>query len=123
MTPDTLAHAACRGKPTEWFYPLAVGNTRAYRMSVERWRQAGAKALAVCAHCPVLVACRQETVDDYEWHGIRGGLTPPEVRDLAGPQRKFLRAPHGSHSRYSSGCRCPACTLAHTAYARQRRAS
>ncbi|WP_290428870.1 WhiB family transcriptional regulator [Rhodococcus antarcticus] len=41
-----------------------------------------ARAKAVCARCPVLVLCREDALDRREPHGIWGGTSPRDRREL-----------------------------------------
>lgn len=59
--------AACRGVPTEVFYP-------------ERSTQV-ASPLAVCASCPVRAHCLAEALDREEM-GVWGGMTADDRRKL-----------------------------------------
>lgn len=52
-------HAACAGKPTEWFYP---GRGEAFR-----------EAMALCAICPVQADCLAFALRVGENNGIWGG--------------------------------------------------
>jgi hypothetical protein len=66
--------AACRGTPVRWWFP-------------ERGDPfAGQVALTICRSCPVRVDCLAEAIrlesDQWQAHGIRGGLTAGERRAL-----------------------------------------
>lgn len=63
--------AACRGTDPEMFFPTA-GDGPSYAAQV-------AVAKAVCARCPVRVACLAEALVRIPY-GIAGGLTPEERR-------------------------------------------
>jgi hypothetical protein len=56
--------AACRGKPTEWWFPLEGGDT------------SGLDARRVCAACPVQAECAQAGAAGEQ--GIWGGLSPTQ---------------------------------------------
>lgn len=70
-------HAACRGEDPDLFFPDPTQTDRANR------------AVAICTSCPVHQDCLDEVLhiegNSSLWHrhGIRGGLTPRERRDLA----------------------------------------
>lgn len=77
--PDTIRAAdwrdiaACRlDDPEAWF---ATEDTTAGKAGVRH-------AIAVCARCPVLDACRQWALDTRQQHGIWGGLTERERRAI-----------------------------------------
>ena len=65
-------HAACSGKPTEWWF-----TERTYR-----------KARQICQICPVRQACLDDamTIEAHTEHsgrwGLWGGLTPTERWEL-----------------------------------------
>jgi Transcription factor WhiB len=74
---DWSDDAACRGFPTEWWFP-ASGDVLA-----------GEVAAAICRRCPVRRECLAEALaveDDFSRHGILGGLTPQRRAQLA-PRR------------------------------------
>lgn len=66
--------AACRGLPTSLFFPDGAGKQAAY-----------AAAKVVCAGCVVREDCLRLS-DDFvatgDRHGVFGGLTPDERREL-----------------------------------------
>lgn len=68
---DWRARAACRNVDPELFFPTA---TAGLALTAEERR-----ALAVCAGCPVLAACRTWALADQP-HGVAGGLTEDERR-------------------------------------------
>ncbi|MFO8076455.1 MAG: WhiB family transcriptional regulator [Egibacteraceae bacterium] len=69
-------HGSCRHADAELFFPpFEVESTGARHA-----REAAAKA--VCAECPVLEQCRDWVLAVDEPHGIWGGLTESERRDL-----------------------------------------
>lgn len=63
--------AACRGKPTEWWFP---GQGEWYRPLTERARQ-------ICADCPVADPCRDYAIGNVIDHGIWGGTHPGRRTD------------------------------------------
>ena len=67
--------AGCAGtlEPDEW-YPIAAKPARA--------RVEAARALAVCAACPVRAECLEYALDAREAYGIWGGMTELERRAL-----------------------------------------
>lgn len=71
--------AACRGKPTSWWFVGPTGACGRYQWPVHEWRAVGSTALAICADCPVKEPCRDEAIITRDFQGIRGGLTPPEL--------------------------------------------
>jgi WhiB family redox-sensing transcriptional regulator len=78
--------AACKGADTEIFFarpeasPLAV-----------------AEAKAFCARCPVVAQCLAAAIGSGDMHSVRGGMTPPERRELAPVRRAWCGA--GRHPR------------------------
>jgi WhiB family redox-sensing transcriptional regulator len=74
-------------RDTEWILEAACSRTdpnqfHAYEpAAVEAARK-------VCAACPVRDHCLADALATYDWHGIRGGLTGPELKALG----KKLRA-------------------------------
>ena len=66
---------SCRGEDTElFFHPEGErGPSRANR-------EAAAKA--VCATCPVLLACREHALASREPYGVWGGLSEHEREDV-----------------------------------------
>lgn len=70
MTVMWVDRAACRGKPSSWWF------------SSDRFEQAVAKN--ICATCEVKVPCLDEALalDNENTVGIRGGLGPGERRAL-----------------------------------------
>ena len=64
--------AACRGKPTAWWFP-DPGPAGAEALSAAR---------AVCDACPVRADCLAEALATKEQMGIWGGLTASERRRI-----------------------------------------
>lgn len=64
----------CQADP-ELMFPVAEPGTDAYDEQVVRAR-------AVCARCPVRVACREYAVETGAPYGIWGGTTPKERAQL-----------------------------------------
>ena len=61
--------AACRDRDPEDWFPSEGGHLLT---------QANMKAKAVCADCPVRIACLRYALDEDISHGIFGGMTPAE---------------------------------------------
>jgi len=75
--------AACAGMDTDIFFPLSSGDPRvaeATRLNVR-------VAKAICNDCPVIAACLQEAIRLGDVHGIFGGLTGKERREMSRPPR------------------------------------
>ena len=68
--------AACRGPNQSIFFPPP----RLERRTDKRRREERAKE--ICAACPVLEMCRRYALEIGEQHGIWGGLTARERREL-----------------------------------------
>ena len=65
--------AACRSSDPDLFFPVS---------SVGIAQREVAEALAVCARCPVQAPCREFALRTRQLHGIWGGLTEHERRQL-----------------------------------------
>lgn len=68
--------AACRGPNQQIFYPPV----RSERRSDKRAREERAKQ--ICAGCKVLSECRSHAMSSQEQHGIWGGMTERERKEL-----------------------------------------
>lgn len=99
-------HAACSGKPTQWWFPQKTG----FSAEIER-------ALHICRSCPVQLDCARHAQDKPEYWGIWGGLTEEQ-------RRKARRTPpsiHGSHASYlrhiaAGQPACEECKRGHALY-------
>jgi WhiB family redox-sensing transcriptional regulator len=79
MNHDDWRHrAACRDEDPELFFPVSDAGPGA---------QQAAKAKAVCARCPVQRECLNYAVELGLDHGIFGGTTERERRELVRRQR------------------------------------
>ena len=90
------------------------------------------RALAICDECPVQAECLQYSLDANLVHGIYGGTTPQDRRDLFGqriaryrPRRTELR-PCGTYAAYRRHLArgekpCEECRQAHALQARDNR--
>ena len=90
------------------------------------------RALAICDECPVRAECLQYSLDAELVHGIYGGTTPQERRDIFGqriaryqPRRQELR-PCGTYAAYRRHLAqgeepCEDCKAARSAQARGER--
>jgi len=92
--PAWMADALCRTEqvPTGVFFPRMSSASTA-RAKVNRYAEAAvARAVAVCARCPVSAECLAYAIDQAEPDGIWGGRTPNQrVFDLG--QRRYRGAP------------------------------
>jgi len=70
------AKAACRGPQSVLFFPPSHPERRDEREARE------AQAKAICATCPVRRPCLEYALGIREPHGIWGGLTESERRQL-----------------------------------------
>jgi len=75
---DWEEDAACKGKPTEWFY---VGKGES------PWR-----GLQVCAGCPVRRECLDYSLRTHDKNGIWGGYTPRQRRSIKRVRRGLQEA-------------------------------
>lgn len=70
-------HAACYGEDPELWFPLGTDG---------RWTAQIEQARAICHRCPVAEACLNDALREEgarrDRHGIRGGLTDTERRQL-----------------------------------------
>lgn len=81
---DWQSRAACKGHPTEWWYPTLKGGGDLYPEET-------AKALALCHECPVYRECLDECLldppDAFAW-GIRAGLDQGERKQIRTKARR-----------------------------------
>lgn len=68
--------AACRGASASAFFPPAVGERKEERLRRE------ALAKAICMACPVRPPCLAYALSIQEPHGIWGGMSELERREL-----------------------------------------
>lgn len=91
MTPDELAQAACRGKPTSIFYPDGVADALYDQ------------ARRICSTCPVIESCRRDHAKERMgmWHG-----TTPAERGYPrqAEQMVLLRKPSDAQRVRSTVC-------------------
>jgi hypothetical protein len=116
-----MADAACRGLATGEQDVWHPGDRRSAKTTLDY-----AVARRVCQGCPVRLECALTGLELLPLTGVMGmwgGLTPPELAELARtleePGRKV--AQHGSRACYVAGCRCPDCRRANAAGEHQRR--
>lgn len=74
--PDWQAHAACKGCDPELFF-----STRGDTTPVE-------EARAVCVECPVRWSCANYALDNWEKHGMWGGLSERQRRPIRSNRKK-----------------------------------
>ncbi|SFA94662.1 transcription factor WhiB [Amycolatopsis marina] len=82
-TTDWQSRAACRDEDPELFFPVSDMGPGA--------RQAE-QARAVCARCPVRAECLGYALDNGLDHGVFGGTTERERRELFRRQRSRPQA-------------------------------
>ena len=75
-TPDWRLAAECRGPNGAWFYPPSRPERREERARRE------AKAKLICSMCAVSRQCLDYALATHEQHGVWGGLTELERREL-----------------------------------------
>jgi WhiB family redox-sensing transcriptional regulator len=68
--------AACRSADPDIFFPEPSDHVSA------------AKAVAVCAACPVSDACLRDALETGDEYGIRGGLNPQRRKQLRTARRR-----------------------------------
>ncbi len=68
--------AACRGPQAAVFFPPSHLERRDERLARER------AAKAICDHCPVRRPCLDESLRIREPHGVWGGLSETERKQL-----------------------------------------
>ena len=77
-----------------------------------------AEARKVCEGCPVAQECLDFALENHEMHGVWGGKSVQERKDLTRSWPRRVRQPtvkaHGTTTVYSRGCRCQACKEANT---------
>ncbi len=77
VTEEWQRHAACKGPRAELFFPPTSPERKEDRMARER------DAKAICASCAVCGDCLTYALRIKEAHGIWGGTTELERRDLS----------------------------------------
>lgn len=85
VEPEWWRRAACRGMPVNTFYAPDGSSGKI----VAAWYD---KAKAVCLGCPVMAACRADALATGDVHGVRGALTPDELRAAFRANRGSLPA-------------------------------
>ncbi|WP_161965427.1 WhiB family transcriptional regulator [Rhodococcus sp. P1Y] len=73
-------HGACRRLPIDIFFPPS--GPHQFRLELQ--------ARSICAQCTVLNQCRSYAIDRRESHGIWGGLTARERKNLTPRRRQPL---------------------------------
>lgn len=74
--------AKCNGHDDpEWFYPNPT-------VRDDRLTPLAREVKAYCADCPAIAECLDDALATEDWHGIRGGLTGEERRNLARRARR-----------------------------------
>jgi WhiB family redox-sensing transcriptional regulator len=74
---DWRDHAACRHTPTDSFYPASP--------------EAAEFAISICRRCPVAIECLRTALDLGEHHGIWGGTTPDQRKNIMRRARRTGR--------------------------------
>lgn len=70
--PEWMAEAVCAQTDPELFFPEKGGDGTCTTSIARR----------VCASCPVRVACLEHALDTGQAHGVWGGKTPRERREI-----------------------------------------
>lgn len=76
--------ALCREVDSELFFPEIGGPTK--------------PAKKICARCDVIAECRQWAVETQQPHGVLGGMTVNERKELWGPPLPRAVCVKGLHS-------------------------
>lgn len=63
-------NALCQGKPTEWWYPVREGKTRAELSQISLNMKLAVK---ICQTCPACAECLEHSIENNEV-GIWGGM-------------------------------------------------
>lgn len=71
-------NGACKGHPTEWWFPLQKTGKRS---EVQTLKENTQQAKKICADCPQKLQCLQYSLEWEPW-GIWGGLTEQERAEL-----------------------------------------
>lgn len=87
MTPDWMTHADCADTDPALFFPEVGENDAAH------------EAKAICAQCPVRIACLEHALATGEVHGIWGGMNGRERQRI---RRRRLEA--GTLTRNCTHC-------------------
>jgi len=79
---EWFADAACRGEPTDVFFPTSDAQAQA--------------AKQICAACPVREECLEFALESRPADGVWGGLTPIERHRLIRRRQKAARKDRGA---------------------------
>lgn len=96
MLGDWAEDAACIGK-THLFLPTTGNSAVAKNLAAA----AEARALLICAKCPVRTECLEHAVREREFHGTWGGTTEAERKKLIRADRAGERV---QHKQVCDGC-------------------
>lgn len=112
---DWRDRAACAGMDLALWFPNETGNSNA-----------AFEARKICRACDVQTECLQYAMDTRQAHGIWGGLSERQRRDLRRSHTITVRD-HGTHHGYNAHIRkrepaCEACKTAHARYTAEVRA-
>lgn len=118
MTEPWRHLAACAGHNTNYWFPHQKRNHTPIT-------PAARKAIQICQTCPVQQQCLTHSLKQPETHGIWGGLTFEQRRDLKTNGKKPIIT-HGTSSGYEQHLRhgqpaCHQCKRAHADYTAARR--
>lgn len=98
--------AACRGRPTSWFFPSRG------RPDLDDDQSPSAAIVALCSACPVRAACLDYALTLRITDGYWGGLTARQRRDLARGRPQLHRLEDSHHGRRRAPCGCLTCRAA-----------
>lgn len=118
MTEPWRHKAACKNKPSEWWFPDDGSRTHT------TLKPENHHAIQICKTCPVQQQCATWAITKPEHHGIWGALTAEQRRGIRRQQRDTI--PCGTKSGYEKHLRwgqpaCGACKRAHADYTNARR--
>jgi WhiB family redox-sensing transcriptional regulator len=107
---DWRDRAACRAEDPELFFPMGLSNATRHN------QQQNDLAKAVCRRCPVASACLAWALESGEGHGVWGGMTADERRELLSTRSRRRR--RGTTGTTTQRGRAPVIDLAEVAHLR-----
>lgn len=96
-------------QPADWWASALCAQVDGDLFFPEKGNDTTRKAKAVCAQCPVITQCRQDSLANDPGPGIRGGLTERERRRLTGRVKRCQDCADPITGRHISATRCLPC--------------